>query len=114
VSLERLRLTYGEPMAFLRNWLPPGLFDPPSGRLESTGLYRLMRAAGITLHSAQQTVGARNATPDEAGLLAEEPGAALLTMSRTTYDDTGRPVEYGSHIYRATRYAFDFRLLARG
>ncbi|MGQ4333129.1 GntR family transcriptional regulator, partial [Streptomyces hayashii] len=29
------------------------------------------------------------------------------------YDDTGRPVEYGTHIYRASRYAFDFQLLVR-
>jgi GntR family transcriptional regulator len=34
-------------------------------------------------------------------------------MQRTAYDDTGRPVEYGTHIYRASRYAFDFRLLVR-
>ena len=48
--------------------------------LETTGLYRLMRAAGITLHSARQSVGARAATAAEAGLLAEPPGAPLLTM----------------------------------
>jgi GntR family transcriptional regulator len=71
----------------------------------------MMRAAGITLHSARQTVGARSATAEEAPRLDEEEGAALLTMQRTAYDDTGRPVEYGSHIYRASRYAFDFQLL---
>jgi GntR family transcriptional regulator len=114
ISLERLRLTYGEPMAFLHNYLPVGLLDLDNAQLESTGLYRMMRAAAIILHSAHQAVGARNATTDEAGLLAEEPGAALLTMRRTTYDDKGRAVEYGSHIYRASRYAFDFQLLVRG
>jgi DNA-binding GntR family transcriptional regulator len=31
-------------------------------------------------------------------------------MSRTTYDDTGRAVEYGSHLYRASRYTFDLTL----
>jgi GntR family transcriptional regulator len=35
-------------------------------------------------------------------------------MQRTTYDDRGRPVEYASHLYRASRYAFEFRLLVRG
>lgn len=114
ITLERLRLTHGEPMAFLHNHLPVGLLDLDGPQLESTGLYRMMRAAGITLHSAHQTIGARNATPEETDLLAEEPGAALLAMSRTTYDDKGRAVEYGSHIYRASRYAFDFRLLVRG
>ena len=32
---------------------------------------------------------------------------------RIAYDDTGRPVEYGTHVYRASRYAFDFQLLVR-
>ncbi|MFE7706543.1 GntR family transcriptional regulator [Streptomyces sp. NPDC057486] len=111
--VERLRSAHGEPMALLRNHLPAGLVDLSTERLEATGLYRMLRAAGVTLHSARQTVGARLATAEEAAQLAEPEGAALLTMERTTYDDTGRAVEFGSHIYRASRYAFDFQLLVR-
>ncbi|WP_435600356.1 GntR family transcriptional regulator [Streptomyces sp. C10-9-1] len=111
--IERLRLAHGEPVARLRNHLPARLLDCESERLEATGLYRMMRAAGITLHSARQTVGARAADAPEAELLGEEPGAPLLTMKRTTFDDTGRAVEYGSHVYRAGRYAFEFQLLVR-
>ncbi|AQS66396.1 GntR family transcriptional regulator [Streptomyces pactum] len=111
--LERLRLTHGQPVALLCNYLPTALLDLDRARLESTGLYRMMRACGITLHSARQTVGARSATREEADRLDEEEGAALLTMQRTAYDDTGRPVEFGTHIYRASRYAFDFQLLVR-
>ncbi|MBD0839692.1 MULTISPECIES: GntR family transcriptional regulator [unclassified Streptomyces] len=112
--LERLRRTHGQPVAFLCNYLPAALLDLDTARLETTGLYRMMRAAGITLHSAHQSIGARSATPEEAALLTETQGAALLTMQRTAYDDTGRPVEYGTHVYRASRYAFDFQLLVRG
>ncbi|MFE6352522.1 GntR family transcriptional regulator [Streptomyces rochei] len=112
--LERLRLTHGRPVALLCNYLPTGLLALDGARLESTGLYRLMRASGITLHSARQTVGARTAGREEAARLDEREGAALLTMRRTAYDDTGRPVEYGTHVYRASRYAFDFQLLVRG
>ncbi|GAA3980063.1 GntR family transcriptional regulator [Streptomyces marokkonensis] len=111
--LERLRLTHGQPVALLCNYLPASLLDLDDDRLESTGLYRVMRASGITLHSARQTVGARTATREEADRLDEREGAALLTMRRTAYDDTGRPVEYGTHLYRASRYAFDFQLLVR-
>ena len=112
--VERLRLTHGEPMAFLRNHLPGDLLQGETGEeLESTGLYRLMRGLGVTLHSARQSVGARAATAEEAKLLGEDVGAPLLTMERTTFDDTGRPVEYASHLYRASRYAFDFQLLVR-
>ncbi|WP_369204810.1 GntR family transcriptional regulator [Streptomyces sp. PU-14G] len=112
-SVERLRLTHGEPMAYMRNHLPVDLLTWERAELESTGLYRLMRAAGVTLHSARQAVGAKAADAAEAELLGEEQGAPLLTMQRTAYDDTGRPVEYGSHLYRASRYAFDFQLLVR-
>ncbi|MGW4563597.1 GntR family transcriptional regulator [Streptomyces sp. NPDC004561] len=114
VVLERLRGTHGQPVAFLCNYLPATLLRLDTERLESTGLYRMMRSAGITLHSAHQSVGARGATAQEAALLDEKEGAALLTMQRTAYDDTGRPVEYGTHVYRASRYAFDFQLLVRG
>ncbi|MEG8279090.1 GntR family transcriptional regulator [Streptomyces sp. AHA2] len=113
VLLERLRSTHGTPVALLRNHLPPGLLDLDGARLESTGLYRIMRAAGITLHSARQRVGARAATEQEAARLDEARGAALLTMRRTAFDDTGRAVEYGTHVYRASRYTFDFQLLVR-
>ncbi|MER5305680.1 GntR family transcriptional regulator [Streptomyces lasiicapitis] len=111
--VERLRLAHGEPMAHLRNHIPAGLLPLDTERLEATGLYRLMRAAGITLHSARQSVGARAAGPDEARLLTESEGAPLLTMQRTTFDDTGRAVEFGSHVYRASRYSFEFQLLVR-
>ncbi|MFE1248345.1 GntR family transcriptional regulator [Streptomyces sp. NPDC058735] len=111
--VERLRLAHGEPMAHLCNFLPPGLIDLDTRQLETTGLYRLMRAAGITLHSARQTIGARAATQEEAERLAEEPGAPLLTMQRVTFDDTGRAVEYGTHTYRPSRYSFEFQLLVR-
>lgn len=111
--VERLRFAHDEPVARLRNHLPLGLLDLDTELLEGTGLYRMMRGAGITLHSARQKVGARAATGLEAELLTEEKGAPLLTMERTTFDDTGRAVEFGSHIYRASRYAFEFQLLVR-
>ncbi|MEU8587594.1 GntR family transcriptional regulator [Streptomyces sp. NPDC048664] len=111
--IERLRLAHGEPMAYLRNVLPAGLLDLDPDRLESTGLYRMMRAAGITLHSARQAVGARAATEAEGERLDEPAGAPLLTMERTTFDDTGRAVEFGTHTYRASRYSFEFQLLVR-
>lgn len=112
--LERLRSADGEPLALLRNHLPAGLLDADAGQVGATGLYRLLRAAGLTLHSARQAVGARAAGAAEAELLGERPEAPLLTMERTTFDATGRAVEFGSHLYRASRYSFEFQLLARG
>ncbi|MGW0731905.1 GntR family transcriptional regulator [Streptomyces sp. NPDC002851] len=111
--IERLRMAHDEPMAYLCNYLPLGPFTPNGAALEATGLYRLLRNAGITLHSARQAIGARAATAEEAERLAEPEGAPLLTMARTTFDATGRAVEYGAHVYRASRYSFEFQLLVR-
>ena len=79
--------------------------------LEQTGLYRLLRSGGITLRAAVQTIGARAATQPEARLLGEPKGASLLTMERSAYDDAERVVDYGTHIYRASRYSFELNLL---
>jgi DNA-binding GntR family transcriptional regulator len=111
--VERLRYTHNEPMAHLCNYIPPGLLPLETRRLEATGLYRMMRAAGTNLHSARQSIGAKAALAAEAELLGEPEGAPLLTMQRTAFDDTGRAVEFGSHMYRASRYAFEFQLLVR-
>ena len=62
---------------------------------------------------ASQRIGAKAATRNEARLLDEKPGAPLLTMDRTAFDDSGRAVEFGTHCYRASRYYFDTTLVDR-
>jgi GntR family transcriptional regulator len=112
IRITRLRSALDQPIAKLVNVLPgtiPGLTTPA---LERYGLYQLLRAAGVHLHTATQTIGARRATAEEARALGEGKGAALLTMQRLTYDDHGRPVELGNHVYAATRYSFELSLLA--
>lgn len=114
--LIRLRSAGGQPIARMCNYLPhtiPGIRGALTvDALEHQGLYQVIRAVGVQLHAADQTIGARNATSEEARLLDERRGAALLTMQRTAYDDHGRIVEYGSHIYAASRYSFSLSMLA--
>jgi DNA-binding GntR family transcriptional regulator len=111
--IRRLRHAQGEPLALMTNYLPRGLVDITAADLERAGLYEILRASGISLRVARQTIGARSATSAEARDLHEPRGAALLTMTRTAYDDEGRAVEYGSHVYRATRYSFELTLINR-
>ncbi|MCP2329490.1 GntR family transcriptional regulator [Hamadaea flava] len=107
----RLRSARNQPLARMCNYLPAALLEISTEALESQGLYQLIRAAGVRLHAATQVIGARNATAAEARLLEESRGAAVLTMERVAYDDHGTPVEYGTHIYAATRYSFQLSLL---
>jgi GntR family transcriptional regulator len=113
LAIERLRYADGQPLAIMRNWLPLGLVDLEAAQLEGTGLYQLMRSAGITLHLASQTIGARGASAPEAKLLQAAKGEPLLTMERTTYNENGQPVELGNHIYRASLYSFEIVLVTR-
>lgn len=112
LTLVRLRSAGQVPIAKLTNALPVGVLDVGADELERTGLYQLIRAAGIQLHSASQVIGARTATREEAELLEETYGTALLTMERTAYDDHGAPVEFGRHVYVASRYSFEMSLLS--
>jgi GntR family transcriptional regulator len=113
LAMERLRYADGQPLAVMRNWLPVGLVDLDAERLERAGLYQLMRAAGINLHLASQTIGARAASGAEARLLQAAKGEPLLTMERTTYNEHGLPVELGDHLYRASLYSFEIVLVTR-
>ncbi|HYY81997.1 MAG TPA: GntR family transcriptional regulator [Actinomycetes bacterium] len=113
IALERLRYADGEPLAVMRNWIPPGLVELTPELLERRGLYQVMRAAGLRLHLASQTIGARAATAAEARLLHATRGEPLLTMERTTYDDAGRTLEFADHFYRASLYSFEIVLVAR-
>jgi DNA-binding GntR family transcriptional regulator len=113
LALERLRYAQDEPLALMRNYLPPGLIQLTEVELQRHGLYQLLRESGIRLRIASQTIGARAATAAEARLLCERRGAPLLTMTRITYDDTGRIVECARHLYRASVYSFELTLLGR-
>jgi DNA-binding GntR family transcriptional regulator len=113
VALERIRFAQDEPLALLHNFIPTGLVELTAEALERTGLYQLMRAAGVRPHLASQTIGARAATAAEAAALGEREGAPLLTMRRTAFDDSGQAVEYGTHLYRASLYSFEFVLVNR-
>ncbi|MHA6804193.1 GntR family transcriptional regulator [Salinifilum ghardaiensis] len=114
LHLERVRYSRGEPIARMENYLPRGLIRPADADLERYGLYQLLRSAGVRMHVAQQNIGARLAGAQDAELLDEPEGAPLLTMKRTTHDQTGAVVEFGSHVYRASRYSFDLTLRGDG
>jgi DNA-binding GntR family transcriptional regulator len=107
---ERLRHAGGEPLAIMQNAVPVEVLTLTEAALEQHGLYELLRAAGHIPRMANQVVGARAATAAEARLLGDPRGAPMLTMTRTAWDAAGRAVEFGSHLYRASRYSFEISL----
>ncbi|MFC7547968.1 GntR family transcriptional regulator [Plantactinospora sp. GCM10030261] len=111
--LRRLRFADGEPLAVLENWIPPAVVRLSVAALQNNGLYAILRAGGARVRGARQRIGARSASLAEARVLGERRGAPLLTMVRTAYDDQGRNVEHGAHIYRAARYSLEVTVAER-
>lgn len=112
VMIRRLRSATGEPIAVLTNHLPAAL-APAAEDLERTGLYECLRQRGAQPAVARQRIGARTATAAEARMLAERPRSAVLTADRVAFDEAGRVVEVGHHLYRASRYVFETTLFSR-
>jgi len=105
IYLERLRFGDGEPIALMHNFIPTSLVTMSNEMLEQHGFYELLRAGGVFPDHATQRISAKNSSTSESTLLNEPRGTALLTMERTTYDASGRAIEFGQHVYRASRYA---------
>ncbi|TFD79107.1 GntR family transcriptional regulator [Cryobacterium psychrophilum] len=113
LHIRRLRLADDVPVAVMENWLPEEFLTIAPDDLVTYGLYQVMRARGITLRVARQRISARKSTPEEAGLLDVEKNAALLTMDRTAFDNSGRAVEFGHHCYRPDLYSFEVTLVEK-
>ncbi len=111
-AIERLRYASDEPLAIMHNWLPADAVELTKEALVGGGLYAALRLAKTSPKVVDQIIGARGATATEARLLDEKRGTPLLTMQRTAWDERGRTIEHGSHVYRASRYSLEFTLSA--
>lgn len=111
VHVRRLRLVDNEPVVLMSNVLPARL-APTADELEDNSLYARLRERHAVPATATQSVCACNAGAKEAELLAESRRAALLTLTRTTYDVDGHVLEHGTHLYRPSHYTFTTTLFA--
>lgn len=110
LELMRVRYSGDEPLAVMRNTLPERI-APTREQLKKQGLYASMRDKGIRLAVAHERIGATTADAEHAELLHEQEGAALLTMDRKVFGNDGTVIEYGHHVYRASRYSFEVTLV---
>ena len=109
-KIRRLRLADGEPLALMTNYLP-ARFELDDDELANRSLYDMLRDQGVQIAIAHQTIGARLADSAEAAVLEETLPAACVTAERIVYDDAGRLVELGQHVYRADRYSVQSSLV---
>lgn len=110
LDLIRVRYADGEPLAVMRNTIPERI-APSREALGASGLYACLRERGITTVLAHERIGATVADEEHAELLEEEIGAPLLTMERKSFANDGSVIEFGYHVYRASRYSFEVTLV---
>jgi GntR family transcriptional regulator len=106
VRVERLRTLDGEPVAIQRTYIPqylvPGLADAGSQRLAS--LYRaLSDDYGILPTNASESYEPTMLSSEQARELESRPGSPALQVTRTAYDQYGRPIEYTTTVFRGDR-----------
>lgn len=104
-AFSRVRFAGAEPLALLHNEVPADLLTLTPALLVTSGLYPLLREAGVPVATCHKSIGARGAKGSEARLLGEDKRAPLLTVDQTSFDPSGRAVERGMHAYRATQYS---------
>jgi GntR family transcriptional regulator len=67
-------------------------------------ILKLIQNAGLQLGKASQTIAAMLADPLICGALAVEPRSAILRITRTVYDPSGKPILLTIAHYRSDRY----------
>jgi GntR family transcriptional regulator len=109
LRLERIRLVDGEPLSYVRTWLPaervPGL---DVADLTDASLHQLLtRAYDLRPLSGRRQVRAVAADDMLAEALRVAVGGPLLLLEGETTDQHGRPLEWFSSWHRADRVVFD-------
>ncbi|MBI3452545.1 MAG: GntR family transcriptional regulator [Rhodospirillales bacterium] len=107
----RVRALDGEAISFTTSYVPADLGRTYGRRdLALKPLLALLEQAGVLIGSADQAIGAVLADSVVAPRLNVRVGSPLLSMTRTVFDQNGRPVEYIVILYRPDRYQYRMKL----
>lgn len=111
--LRRLRMLDGSPISVSTSIVPlekaPSL---PEHDFTTASLYHVLESVhDLSARRCDYVVQAQPADPDSATLLGVATGAPVLAGSWTTFDQSGRPLEIGTIVYRGDRYRFQATLV---
>jgi GntR family transcriptional regulator len=106
LSVKRLRLADGEPMAVELLHVPEALFTGLTAQdLEESSFYDLLEHRyGIEIVGGTQTVEPTVTDDEESSALGVPLHSPALLFERVTRSSTGEIVEFTSSIYRGDRY----------
>ena len=102
VTIERVRIVDGRPLAVQHSWLPCARFAGLGAEsLLEDSLYATIEGRyGVRIMRARQVFTAAPAGGPEAELLELRPGSPVLRVTRTTYDGANCPVEFAMSAMR--------------
>jgi GntR family transcriptional regulator len=104
LTLVRLRLAGGEPIAYERSIVP---VDAVGTDYDGTGsLYERMDERGFRPRRVLQSLQATGATDEIAAFLGIAPGSAVLEITQLGYGASGTVVEDAVSWYRGDRYKY--------
>ena len=111
----RLRHLDNKAFSYLTTFVPAEIGRTyQSSELVESPLLELIERSGIRVSSAEQTITATLADGEIAQVLNVEFGSALLKIDRIIFDQTQRPVEYISALYRPDLYQYHMTLSRTG
>jgi GntR family transcriptional regulator len=103
-------VTSYEPAAITGN---TDIASPERGPHAGRGVVDRMEVIGITVAGAQDLIGARLATKEEAEALGLTTGVVVTVIERTHYDTAGRAVETSDVIIPANRWRAAYQVQIR-
>lgn len=114
IFLKRLRLSDNHPVALESSYLNASLCQDILEHYDFSvqSLYAVLRNEyNLTLSYAEQEIKARLATTHESELLEIHKDFPILHITRTTFIESSKPIEYAESAYRGDRYIFRARLV---
>lgn len=114
-KMIRLRHLDNKAFSYLTTFVPGKIGHTyHRDELVETPLIELIERSGIRVKSAEQTVTATLADGEVAQALNVEFGSPILKIDRIIFDQTQRPVEYISALYRPDLYQYHMTLSRTG
>ena len=110
----RLRSYRGSPVSHLTTFVPAAVARFSRKELCAKPMLQLLEEKGVSVAGADQTVSARLSDPATAPLLNLTLGSPLLSVRRVVYDESGRPVQLLTGLYRPDRYHYRMHLSRAG
>lgn len=101
----RVRYLDGSPLGYVVSYVPASISRHVTrAGLEKMPILKLIQTAGYRIGKATQTIAAMLADPVLCGALGVEPRSAILRITRSVCDSTGKPILLTIAHYRSDRY----------